>query len=805
MKRAGILCGVALLLAAGLAAETGAERLRKIRDLSFVPEQCYRVRDLALEKEDVKLYFSDGYLLLAQPVEGRVMAALFLAATDGGEGEIILIPPTPAERQSLARFVGAPVLQEQIRTALMFFTDDTADTLRRLLAENPFNKPDPEAGRRLVPDWRPVVRNLVGSYDARMLVDSFSPLGTAPGFFAAALSGVKLGRFDLLLDPRRVEQLSVGQVTYQHERRYYDIWTSFPARSFREGRRQPLADTTLLRDFRIEAAFAANLDMQVVARASLHTGGAGERVIPLELSHQLRISQMLLDGKPVEYLQSEPLDSTDARRRGNDWLLLILEQALEADSRHEIEFHYDGNVVTNVGSDVYIVGERGSWYPNRGFPFTTYDLVLRYPRRLQMVATGRQLESKLDGDFRVTHWKPDAPIRIAGFNLGNYERVTARVGDYTIEVCANKELEPALRPPAIPALPPLPTERRRTPFTPPSLQSTPQAAPVTPMRRIDQVARESADALQFFVERFGPPPLGHLTISPIPANLGQGFPGLVYVSTLSYYQPGDRLLEKFTPRQRLFYSEQLRAHEIAHQWWGNLVGSGGYQNEWLMEALADYSALLYLERHVGPKALEAALTEYKQNLLTKLDSGETLESVGALVLGERLVTSKSPRAHYTITYEKGAWVLHMLRRLMGDPKFFAFLTELRREYEFKLVNTDQFRQLAGRFLPAVPQDPNLEGFFSQWVYNTGIPTLKLEYKMTGRAPQLRLTGAVRQSGVPDTFTVAVPVEIHVPGRAEPVEVRVQTEDGVATFSVPVAQRPTRVVLDPKDSVLAIKQ
>jgi hypothetical protein len=64
---------------------------------------------------------------------------------------------------------------------------------------------------------------------------------------------------------------------------------------------------------------------------------------------------------------------------------------------------------------------------------------------------------------------------------------------------------------------------------------------------------------------------------------------------------------------------------------------------------------------------------------------------------------------------------------------------------------------------------------------------------------------VRQSGVPDTFTVAVPIEIHVPGRAEPVEVRVQTEDGEATFAVPVAQRPSRVVLDPKDSVLAIKQ
>jgi len=355
-------------------------------------------------------------------------------------------------------------------------------------------------------------------------------------------------------------------------------------------------------------------------------------------------------------------------------------------------------------------------------------------------------------------------------------------------------------------MPPLrPPQPRPGIRQPPSIipLPAPEIAP-TPVRRIEQVAEDSAQALQFFANRFGPPPLRHLTISPIPGRFGQGFPGLVYVSTLSYYQPQDQPLERLSAGARLFYSEQLRAHEIAHQWWGNLVISTGYPNEWLIESLADYSALLFLEHHKGERVLQEVLDRYKSNLLAKLDTGETVESVGPIVLGERLRTSRSPKAQYTITYEKGAWVLHMLRRLMGDQKFFSLLAELRRRYEYKPISTEEFRRLAVQFLPAVPGDPNLETFFGQWVYSTGIPTLRMTHRLTGKGPRLRLAGTVKQSGVPEHFSITVPVEIQFPGRTEKTETRVQTADGEAAFSVALKLRPTRVVLDPRNSVLAIK-
>jgi len=806
MKR---LMTAVLCLGGQLGAQTGLERLRQIRNLEFPAELCYRIRDVFLEREDFKLHFSDGYLLFARPVAERTLAAVFLAASETGEGEIILIPPSRSERQSMARFLGAPVLQENIRTAMLFFTDDTEAALRRALAQNPYNQPDPEAGRKLAPDWGGVARNLIPSYELRMLVDSISPLGAAPGFFAAAVSGLKLGRFDILVDPRRQEQLSIGQVVWQDAQRFYDVWAAFPARSFREGRRKPFAETARLENYRLEADLSPELDMRVTARAELVAGNLRERVIALELSRQMRVSRLLLDGQPVEFLQNEALDSSGVRRRGNDWLMLVLEAPLEPGSRHAIEFEYGGNVITEAGRGVYYVGARGSWYPSRGFPFTQFDLLFRYPRRLQLVATGRQIETSVEGDVRTTRWKPEAPIRVAGFNLGDFERTSLRVGDYTVEVCANKNLEAALQlptrmafllPPVSPALSPRPPGFRPLAVLP---MPEPELTP-TPARRLDLVARESAQALEFYISRFGPPPLEHLTISPIPGRFGQGFPGLVYLSTLSYYQPEDKPLEKLKPSARQFFSEQLLAHEIAHQWWGNLVASATYHDDWLMESLADYSALLFLEHQKGAKALEGVLDRYRGNLLSRTESGETVESAGAIVLGDRLRTSRNPKAQHTITYEKGAWVLHMLRRLLGDDKFFALLVELRRRYQYQAVSTEQFRSLAARFLPPLPQDPNLENFFHQWVYSTGIPTLKLEYRISGKIPRLRLAGVVRQSGVPQDFSVPVPIEITLPGRGEKSEILVHTAEGEASFTKALAQKPARVTLDPRDAVLAVK-
>src|SRR5713101_3562669 len=137
--------------------------------------------------------------------------------------------------------------------------------------------------------------------------------------------------------------------------------------------------------------------------------------------------------------------------------------------------------------------------------------------------------------------------------------------------------------------------------------------------------------------------------------------------------------------------------------------------------------------------------------------------------------------------------MHMLRRHLGDERFQAMLSEVRRRYEWKAITTDEFRRVAAEFLPPKSPDSKLEAFFDQWVYGTGVPTLKLSYSVHGRPPAVKLTGTVSQSDVDSEFSTQVPVEIQC-GRTRQVK-WVRTSNGSVPFTVDLKQTPTKVSLD----------
>jgi aminopeptidase N len=325
----------------------------------------------------------------------------------------------------------------------------------------------------------------------------------------------------------------------------------------------------------------------------------------------------------------------------------------------------------------------------------------------------------------------------------------------------------------------------------------PAPLPVNPLARIQKLAADIGDAVAFFASKFGPPALPHLTVSPIPGTFGQGFPGMIYLSTRSYVNPAEAHLAK---SDAVFFDELLQAHETAHQWWGGQVSSASYRDEWLMEALANYSALLYLEKNKGRHELEMQLDAYRSELLAQRDNGEPVDSAGPIVMGARLESSLEPRAWHAITYGKGSWIVHMLRERMGDERFFAMLAEIMKRFGRSEISTDQFRRLAAEFLPPKSDDPDLETFFDQWVYGTGIPSLKLTYSIKGQARAWRVTGTLTQAAVPEDFGALAPVEIQLP-RGKTITRWVRSSNEPVTFTVSSSQQPLKVTLDPLYGVL----
>ena len=758
-----------LFLAVNLQAGAGQDLLQLLGNTPLDATECYRIREVRLTRDEAQIFFTDGYLIFAKSTgSSGPTAAFFSADAEGGDAELLLLPPQRSERRALSDHTGSPNMDEHFTQAAMVFTGDTYRELMEEIKRGETNKKSAEMGVLMADRWSPLIKGLGSNFGLRMAADLLSPAGNRKGFFAAALSGNKLGAFNLVFDPRVPEQLLIGSTTESG----FDVWSSFTSRSFR-GR--PYAPEFALSDFRIDTKMDADLTLHSVTHVAVKPPRE-ERALPFEISQNMKITSATVNGAAAEVLTNE--------RSG--FFLVLPATPLAAGAQAELVIRHEGKVIQDAGNHVFSVGSRGSWYPNRGRQFARFDMTFRLPKDLDLVAAGDLLEDRIEGIERISHWKTAVPIRLAGFNLGIYDRIRTQHGDLTIEVCANKSAETSLM--ARPAEPPfqftqtLPTRPARRP-QPPDVPIA--AAIVSPKMRLQALAAEMGDVMDFYTARFGPLDLKRLEVTPVPGRFGQGFPGLIYLSTLSYLEPGEKAVASLGQHQQAFFTDLLHAHEAAHQWWGNIVTAGEYHDDWLMESLANYSALLYLEKRKGTKAVDAILENYRQKLLEKNADGDTLESIGPIVQGTRLEASWIP-----IVYGKGTWILHMLRKQMGDEAFLRMLSALRKEYEDKTITTDDFRLFCARFLPAHAPDGKLETFFDQWVYGTGIPTLKLTSSLKAR----RVTGTITQSEAGEEFAAEVPLEIQL-GKGRTITRTVTAGEEPAAFDLPVPAQPTKVSID----------
>lgn len=799
------LAAALICVAGALAAGAVEEDLHSIRRLELDPQRCYRVRDVFLEREDLKLYFTDGHVALAKPVLGRTLAALFLATEPSDVGEVLLIPPTAAERESAARFLGETILNEKFRNAMLFFTDDTPQALEAAIRQSPAHQLDLEAGGRIAARWSTVLRNIVDSSVPRILLDLYSERSSDQGFFAAAVRGSTLGRFDIVIDTLRPEQVMAGRFVRAGGRSYYETWNQFEARSYRSGSRQPEPPAARLEDYRISVRLGTDLRLQAQAGATLVRPAGRSRAVGFEISDRLEVTSVRVAGAEVEFLQHRHVSPEHRRGTEHALVVVVLPESLREAQRLPIEFAYAGKIVTDAGSRVYFVRSRDNWYPRLGLQKTRYELEFRYPQHLDLVATGEPVEDYKDGGMRVSRFRSGRPIRMAGFNLGDYVAASREVDGFRVEVRATKTVEARLQAPRAPVV--LPNSigvgrRRGGARRDAPVLVLPNPPPANPAQGIERIADESAAAFRYFLRKFGEPALPLTVVSPVPGDFGQGFPGLVFASTLSYFQRGDSVMRPLASEAQRFYADLLRPHEIAHQWWGNVATVELDRDAWLMEALATYSSLLWLEERRGAQERNRALEHFRRNLLQQT-AGQTLESMGPIVLGRRLRTARAPEAYRTIVYEKGAWVLHMLRGVLGDERFFAMLRSLCDEHRSVPVTTEGFRELAARWAPKNYRDPDLRDFFDQWVYGTGVPRLAVTWRQTSKGGRHNLTVQVQQSGVPDFFPLRVPVEVHtLPGRSLVKSVVTGDDEESARFSVVLRNPASRVVLDPEFSLLA---
>jgi hypothetical protein len=805
--------GVALLLLCCLIAlpvyavpdQSPHELYDALNALRLDPASTYQLvaaNRIELRRGDVEIYFEEGKLAFLAPIDGRVTGFVF-----SGRGHALAFPRDVVEKQQMAHFLGAPVLDQAFLTAYVRFTDDAADDL---LQQFQSAKLTPQLDAAFASLLDPLVAHLNVSQSLRILEDRLSQ--NPKPYFYAALEGVDTGPFDFLFDPQRREQVLLGQRHKSGNSTYYDVWASYSV----PGSIPPPIDFHAL-DYTLGATVLPDNSLDGTAAVHVRAETSGERVLTFQLSRALHAETVTDDqSKPLAYFQNEGMTPQERSVRGNDYLHVVLPQPSQKGQEFAIHFHYRGNVIENAGNEVLFVGARESWYPHLGdqADFASYDLTMRWPRHLKLVATGAKIEEQNSGDFRTGHWRSEKPLAIAGFNLGEYASSSVTTESRTIDLYANRQLEQALSnrldsasPDSLPPINiPFSMSRGRS-------REAMHPPPPSPADALKQLGKDIDSSIRFYEKFGGPFPFRTLSVSQIPGSFGQGWPGLLYISTFSFLSPEVQNRAGLSTTRQEAFTDIVPYHEVAHQWWGNIVGWSNYRDQWIDEAIANYLALLFADsRKPSEHELRVWLERYRKQLQEKVPGSDApAGEIGALPLGNRLNSSKAPFGFEEVIYSKGSWVIHMLREMLRQPgakdpdaKFVAFLRNISTKYAYRALSTDDLQhEVEAVMSPAMDLEGgrSMEWFFEQWVRGTGMPHYRVEFSTHHTDKGELVRGKLFQTGVPRSFIASVPLYANN-GSGHNIFLGAVVAAGPETsFHFTTQVPPHKLVIDPQMTLL----
>jgi len=780
----------------------------QLRNVGLDPSRVYHVRYLVIDRSSIHITLDDGTLGFTQDVAGHVTGAFF-----EGDGDLLLSPPDRVERASMALFTGAAILEEKFSTAYFRFDDNTYTDLQPGLRAA-------EDSEEFIKAWDDAARNLAPMDALQVFLDlsRFLPAqetGSAPStpdnvLWHARIQGKKLGTFDLYYNSNADEQITVGQNNLVESVNYFDVWASYSSPNH-----VPVATNDLgITKYKIRASIGLPTQLNAEAWLQLDARRNCPRTLLFELSRYLQVKAVDFDGKPVEFIHNQALEGTALARLGNDQIAVVLPGPMPAGKHAVLHFVYGGDVLSDAGGGLLYVGARGTWYPSQHPAMSNFDLEFHSPPGWTLIATGKRVNEEVAGSGdEVTHWVSERPIPLAGFNLGKYEHASARAGSVPVETYASKEVENAF-----------PVAKTTTLASVPSTTGAPRGAkvielvplpPPSPARNAQAVADNAAQALEFFSKAYGPYPYDALSMTQKPGVISQGWPGLVFLSSFSFLNEHEKAQLNMGKVARTMTNSVI-AHETAHQWWGDLVSWDGYRDQWMIEALSDYSALMLLETQ-DPARFHAVLDQYRVNLLQENKNREQMLTAGPVTLGNRLSSSHFPNGYEVISYHRGVWLLHMLRNMLLDAEgksgrvsvlndpFIRILRRVRNQYEGQVLSTHELIHAFEQDLPKAlwyEDNKSLDWFYQSWVNGTAIPHFELEdLKFQDRTSKtVVVTGKINQAAAPDNLVTLVPVYAVVASRNVLIG-QVFADEQTVSFQLTAPADTRKLVLDPYHTVL----
>jgi len=479
------------------------------------------------------------------------------------------------------------------------------------------------------------------------------------------------------------------------------------------------------------------------------------KTVLVELHQDLHVTAVKMNGQPLTY----------ARDNNAPLLLTVaLPGTVSPGTRVTLAFEYSGPVSSEEDSPTrgvrFASVEKTNAYlllPARWFPLTNYPSN-RYTGKFNLI---------VPSGFTVAGTgKSDPPATQPGIGLGSPTQASyvfhcdqpAPNGSF---VAGSLQMTAA------------PTEGYQFSFYTPASQ----------VPTVSSYAASLAQIMGYFADTFGTlngpqGPIPSLAIAQLPDGTLGGYsaPGVLMISA-----------REWTPKS----NDRLLSQLAAGQWWGDRVLPATAGDVWVTDGMSRYAEAMYAEQSGGVGQLNKALEDYAVGALM-------FEDAAPISQADHIGAYSDP--YYSIVYDKGAMVFHMLRAELGDEAFTNLLKEFYRQHAGKTATIDSFEKMT-KAPPMKPGEPpvNLLSFYSQWLNSTGVPEFTLQYIVYRTPKGFQINGTVKQPL--DTFRMPVQVKVDTEGNPETKTILVtgtSSQFKVETFGRP---KPNGITIDPNNNLL----
>ena len=711
--------------------------------LSLRSDLAYNAAGLVVSGEDMTLRMTNGFAFVAETEAGEVTALMLL-----GDGVLTFSPQPEAERGQVRILSGRDTLEAELSAAYVRLNPLTfaSRVSYPALIEGAARRGDFERAQELFSEFVPLSFGI----DLSDLSDRTWSLTPNAGDIVSEIVTERYGTLTFAQSLGQPEDVSL------YERETQTIIALYPSAEKRATRDRYFSEDDTqaydVRDYSITASF----EPQGVRRASLSARpelvgcfirgrtrlavritGPNVSALTLRLADELDIHSIVSDQLgPLLFFRvpernnvvvSLPAGSPPV---GTEFVLdirysgLLKAQELEENWLGRQQIFVDNISPFGISAPRYIYSNNSYWYPQASVSdYATATMDLSVPADYAIVASGAPEE---DGPSEAAA----ATTEDTGDDWRSFRFVTLQPARY-LSAVISRFASPGPLPDGDDAVAPRDVPAELAPASP-----MPEAADnrrgvsydgvrltvVSNQRTSGRIANfytEAEAILSYYGSIIGEMPYPTFTLLLTDALLPGGH-SPAYFAVLNQPLPravGNILSWRTDPVAFSGYPSFFVAHELAHQWWGQAVGWKNYHEHWLSEGLAQYFAALYAEHTLGAEAFEDVIAQMHRWSLRHSDQGP-------VYLGNRLGRIEDePRVFRALVYNKGALVLHMLRRTIGDDAFFAGLRRFYYEMRFQKAGTDDliraFEAESGR---------PLEAFFERWIQEDDLPDLTFSYR-----------------------------------------------------------------------------